>query len=137
MTTIASWLLTACGLSVMGIGAFFLVTRPPLMPEDARFMGSTSEEISSAVPGLGAWLRQVFRVLGGFAATTGLLVLYVANTGLRSGDAGAFVILAVAGVAAPGWMTVINFKPRSDFKWALLCLCFVWALGLLLALVSR
>jgi len=137
MTSIASWLLTVCGISLVGIGGFFVVGRPPLLPEDARFMSSTTEEISDAVPGLGSWLRHVFWVLGGYVATTGLLVLYVANTGLRSSSAGALAVLAVAGMTSLGWMSVVNFLIRSDFRWALLSLDLVWALGLLLALAAR
>jgi hypothetical protein len=137
MTSIAAWLLTICGISLVGIGGFFVLARPALLPEDARFMNSTTGEISDAVPGLGRWLRRVFWVLGGYVATTGFLVLYVANTGLRSGSAGALAILALSGVASIAWMTTVNFLIRSDFKWALLCLDLVWALGLLLAAAAR
>jgi len=137
MTSIAAWVLTVCGLGLVGIGVFFAAARPPLLPEDARFMGSTTEEISGAVPGLDSWLRRVFWVLGGFAATSGLLVLYVANTGLRSGSAGALAVLAMAGVMSLGWMTVVNFLLESDFRWALLGFAVVWALGLLLAAATR
>jgi len=42
------------------IGSFFLTVRPPLLPEDARFMGSTAEQVVDAVPGLTRWLRRVF-----------------------------------------------------------------------------
>ncbi|WP_404380343.1 hypothetical protein LL946_10365 [Knoellia locipacati] len=133
MTSIAAWLLTICGISLVGIGGFFVLARPALLPEDARFMNSTRREISDAVPGLGRWLRRVFWVLGGYVAATGFLVLYVANTGLRAGSAGALAILALSGVASLAWMTTVNFLIRSDFKWALLCLDLVWALGLLLA----
>jgi hypothetical protein len=137
MTSIAAWLLTVCGISLVGIGGFFVMGRPPLLPEDARFMNSTTQEISGAVPRLGSWLRHVFWVLGGYIATTGLLVLYVANTGLRSGSAGALAAIAVAGVTSLGWMSVVNFLIRSDFRWALLSLDLVWALGLLLAVAAR
>lgn len=137
MTSFAAWLLSVCGIGLVGIGGFFVVARPPLLPEDARFMGSTTEEISGAIPGLDSWLRRVFWVLGGYVAMTGLLVLYVANTGLRSGSAGALAVLAISGVMSLGWMTAVNFLLRSDFRWALLCLDLVWALGLLLAVVAR
>lgn len=137
MTVIAAWLLTICGVSLVGIGGFFVVARPPLLPEDARFMGSTTEMISDAAPGLSSWLRRVFWVLGGYIATTGVLVLYVANTGLRSGSAGALAILTVSGITSLGWMTAVNFLIRSDYRWALLCLELLWALGLLLGVAAR
>jgi hypothetical protein len=100
-------------------------------------MSSTTQEILHAVPGLGRWLRRVFWVMGGYVVTTGFLVLYVANTGLRSDSGGALAILALSGLASIGWMTTVNFLIRSDFKWALLCLDLVWALGLLLAATAR
>lgn len=137
MTSIAAWLLTLCGISLVGIGGFFILARPALLPEDARFMSSTTQEILHAVPGLGRWLRRVFWVMGGYVVTTGFLVLYVANTGLRSDSGGALAILALSGLASIGWMTTVNFLIRSDFKWALLCLDLVWALGLLLAATAR
>ncbi|MBA2559091.1 MAG: hypothetical protein H0V07_04255 [Propionibacteriales bacterium] len=137
MTSIAAWLFTICGISLVGIGGFFLVGRPPLLLEDARFMNSSTEEILGAVPGLGSWLRHVFWVLGGYIATTGLLVLYVTNTSLRSGSAGALAVLTVAGMTSLGWMSAVNFLIRSDFRWALLCLALVWTLGLFLAVAAR
>jgi len=42
MTSIAAWLLTVCGIGLVGIGGFFVVAHPPLLPEDARFMGSAT-----------------------------------------------------------------------------------------------
>ena len=137
MTSIDAWLLSACGTTLVGIGGFFVLARPPLLPEDARFMGATIEQISGAVPRLGTWLRHVFWVLGGYIATTGLMVVYVANTGLRSGSLGALALLAIAGVTSIGWMSVVNFMIRSDFRWALICLDLVWALGILIGLATR
>lgn len=137
MTSLSAWLLTFCGVSLVGIGGFFIAARPPLLPEDARFIGSTPQEISGAVPGLGNWLRHVFWVLGGYIATTGIFVLYVANTGLRSSSDGALAVLAIAGLASLGWMIVVNFMLRSAFKWALLSLGLVWAVGLVLAAAAR
>jgi len=58
--SLAAWILTGCGVALVGIGVFFLTARPPLLPEDARFMGSTVEHILDAVPDLSRWLRRVF-----------------------------------------------------------------------------
>lgn len=137
MTSVAAWLLTACGVVLALIGAFFLTLRPPLLPEDARFMGSTAEHIIGAVPTLTTWLRRVFWVLGGYIATTGVLVVYVASTGVRTGNAGALAVLALAGVTSLGWMSAVNFMIRSDFKWALLALDGLWITGLLTAAAAR
>lgn len=60
------------------------------------------------------WLRRVFWVMGGYVATTGVLVLYVANTGLRAGDAGALGALALASATSLGWMDAVNFMLGSD-----------------------
>ena len=137
MTSLAAWILTACGVTLVLIGGFFVAARPPLLPEDALFMGSTAERIVAAVPGLPRWLRRVFWVMGGYIAATGVLVVYVADTGVRSGDAGALVVLAVAGVTSLGWMTAVNFMIRSAFRWVLLGLDGIWALGLLMGLMAR
>jgi hypothetical protein len=137
VTSLAAGILTGCGTALVLIGTFFLVARPPLLAEDARFMGSTVEHLADAVPALTRWLRRVFWVIGGYIATTGLLVSYIANTGLRSGTAGAIVVLAVAGITSIGWMTAVNFMIRSDFKWALLVLAGLWASGLILATAGR
>ena len=137
MTSLAAWILTGCGTSLVLIGVFFLAARPPLLPEDARFMGSTVEHLAEAVPALTRWLQRVFWVMGGYIATTGLLVVYIANTGVRSGAPAATVVLAAAGIASIGWMAAVNFMIRSDFKWALLGLGGLWALGLTFAATGR
>jgi len=129
--------MTACGFALVLIGGFFLAARPPLLPEDAHFMGSTIEDIVKAVPTLTTWLRRVFWVLGGYIATTGVLVVYVASTGVRTGNAGALAVLALAGVTSLGWMSAVNFMIRSDFKWALLALDGLWITGLLMAAAAR
>jgi hypothetical protein len=137
MASLATYVLTACGLALVLIGGYFLAVRPPLLPEDARFMGATVDQVANAVPALTTWLRRVFWVLGGYIATTGVLVVYVASTGVRTGNAGALAVLAVAGVSSLGWMSAVNFMIRSDFKWALLALDGLWLLGLLLAAGAR
>ncbi|MBA3338596.1 MAG: hypothetical protein H0T54_02385, partial [Geodermatophilaceae bacterium] len=71
MISLAAWILTGCGGTLVAMGVFFLTARPALLPEDARFMGSTVEHIVDAVPALDTWLRRVFWVLGGYIATTG------------------------------------------------------------------
>lgn len=137
MISVAAWLLTICGVSLVGIGGFFVLARPPLLPEDVRFMDSSTAHILGAAPRLGAWLRHVFWVLGGYVATTGILVLYVTNTGLRSGSVGALAALTLSGLTSIAWMSAVNFLIRSDFRWVLLGLALVWALGLVLAVIAR
>jgi hypothetical protein len=131
--SLAAWILTGCGVALVGIGLFFLAARPPLLPEDARVMGSTVDHLLEAVPALSMWLQRVFWVLGGYIATTGVLVVYIANTGVRTGNAGAVAVVAMAAVTSIGWMTTVNFLIRSDFRWALLGLAGLWVRGLFLA----
>ncbi|MEJ7704400.1 MAG: hypothetical protein WKF47_12345 [Geodermatophilaceae bacterium] len=100
-------------------------------------MGSTAQQILDAIPELSTWLRRVFWVLGGYVATTGVLVVYVANTGVRSGSAGALAVVGLAGVTSVGWMTAVNFMIDSDFRWALLGLDGLWVFGLVLAVTAR
>ncbi|WP_295692977.1 hypothetical protein [Lapillicoccus sp.] len=137
MTLVAVWLLTACGSVIFLIGAYFIAARPSLLPEDARYMGSTVEGLIDVVPGLSGWLRRVFWVLGGFAGTTGVLVVYVAQTSLSSNRVSGLLVPAAVGAGSVGWMTVVNFMIRSAFRWALLTLCGLWALGLLAGLTAR
>jgi len=52
--------------------------RPPLLPEDMRYIGIAPETLRSSVPGLARWLSKVFTVLGGFMSGCGVLVSYFA-----------------------------------------------------------
>ena len=65
---VSPWMLTTCGVWLVGLGLFFIFLGPPLLPEDPRFMGTTLEQTRIAVPGLEGWLRKVFIVMGGFMA---------------------------------------------------------------------
>jgi hypothetical protein len=46
------WLLTACGIWLVGLGIYFIALRPALLPEDPRFMGATLAQLRQAAPGL-------------------------------------------------------------------------------------
>lgn len=124
--TIASWLFGAGGVLLVGIGAFFVFVRPPLLPEDLRFLGRSGGEIDQLIPQLRKWLRRVFIVLGGHALTVGGLTIFVAATAIREGDIAAVVVLALAGATSIGLMAVVNFAIRSDFRWALLAASVLW-----------
>jgi hypothetical protein len=124
--TIASWLFGAGGVLLVGIGAFFVFVRPPLLPEDLRFLGRSGGEIDQLMPQLRKWLRWVFIVLGGNALTVGGLTIFVAATAVREGDVAAVVALALAGATSIGLMAVVNFAIRSDFRWALFAASGLW-----------
>ena len=131
---IASWLLVACGSWLVGLGFYFIVLRPPLLPEDVRFMGTTMEQARAAVPGLESWLSKVFTVMGGFMAGAGVLTVFIARTAIPSGARGTGLALAVAGVLTVALMSATNFALQSDFKWLLVIPPLVWLAGLSLYL---
>lgn len=137
MISVAVWVLTGCGVALVLVGVFFLVVRPPLLPEDARYMGSTVEDLAVLVPGLSRWLRRVFWVMGGYIIATGVLVMYVTRTGFSDGSSGSLVVLAIAGLTSLGWMTAVNFVIRSDFRWVLAGLTCIWTVGLVAAAAAR
>lgn len=120
------------GVILMGLGLYFIFLRPPLLPEDPRFMGTSLATIQASVPGLLTWLPRVFWVLGGFMFTTGLLTCYLALSSFQQRGRGAAAIAALAGLTSIGWMAVVNFMIASDFKWMLLAFTFPWALALVL-----
>ena len=121
----------------MGMGIYFGFLRPSLLPEDARYMGASLDQIQHAVPGLALWLARIFGVLGGFLFATGLLTVYVAATGFRAGRPGATAIVAVSGLASIGWMAITNFLIDSDFKWLLLAFTLPWVVALALSWASE
>lgn len=125
------------GSILMGMGAYLVFVRPPLLPEDLRYMGASLAEIQAATPGLLKWLQKVFWVMGGYIFTTGLLTLYMAVTAFRTRASGAVWIVAAAGLTSIGWMTVVNFIIGSDFKWLLFSFALLWGIALLLFRIER
>lgn len=71
-----SWIvLAAAGTAVMGIGLYFIFLRPPLLPEDLRYMGLSAAQLDIVRSHFAEWLTHVFIVLGGYAVATGVLAL--------------------------------------------------------------
>ena len=134
--TVAIWLFATGGVMLIGIGMFFVFVRPPLLPEDLRFLGRSSSEIEELLPQLRPWLRRVFAVLGGHAIAAGGLTLFVALADVRGGGIAAIVALALAGGASIGLMTAVNFAIRSDFRWMLLGTAVLWTAAVALALAT-
>lgn len=116
----------------MGFGLYFIFLRPPLLPEDLRFMGTSVTTIQASFPGLLMWLRRVFLVLGGFMFTTGVLTCYLSLSSFPQWGPGAAAIAALTGLTSIGWMTAVNFMIDSDFKWLLLAFNVPWVLALVL-----
>ncbi len=134
---LSAWLLTACGAWLVGLGLYFIVLRPPLLPEDPRFMGTTLEQIRIAVPGLEGWLRKVFTVMGGFMAGAGVLTVFVATVAMPRRLAGAPWALGISGALTVVLMSAINFALHSDFRWLLLLPVLVWLTGLVVYVAHR
>lgn len=132
LRSLATGALALGGLILIGMGLYFVFMRPALLPEDARYMGSTVAQIEDLLPQLAPWLRRVFRVMGGFMIATGLLTVHVALTTYRVGRPTAALIVALSGLVSIGGMAVTNFVIGSDFKWLLLSFTFPWLTALAL-----
>ena len=124
---VSAVLLAVSGILLMGVGCYFLLLRPALLPEDIRYMNLTPAELQSEGPRMAAWLTYVFRVMGGYVMATGVLALTLAGTAFRQGQRWAVAGAIVAGVASIGWMAAVNFMINSDFKWVLLAFALTWA----------
>ena len=133
----SSRVLALCEIILIGMGLYFVLLRPTLLPEDIRYIGMSLEEIRIAVPGLLIWLEKVFWVMGGYILTSGLLTFYLAVTSFRIRAKGVSGIVALAGLASVGWMSVVNFVIDSDFKRLLLAFAVLWGFALVLFWFER
>jgi hypothetical protein len=130
--SVSSILLLLFGTYLLFMGVYFVLLRPPLLPEDLRYMGASQAQLETAAPRLAAWLTHVFRVMGGFVSATGILTIVLAATLFRSHHRGTGVAAALAGFASIGLMTMVNFTIGSDFKWVLLGAALLWACSMAL-----
>ena len=126
---VSTWVLAGCGIWLIALGLYFAVLRPPLLPEDPRFMGTTLAQIRADVPGLENWLKRVFTVMGGFMAGAGVLTVFLATT-IRLRLRGTPWAMALSGALTVGLMSATNFALHSDFRWVLLVPALVWLAGL-------
>ena len=120
------------GAILMILGLYFVFLRPPLLPEDPRFMGISLAQIQTSVPGLLIWLRRVFWVMGGYMFASGLLTFYVALTSFRDRVRGAVGVVAISGLSSIGLMAAVNLMIASDFRWLILSFVVPWALAMAL-----
>ena len=97
-----------CGLILVGIGVYFCWLRPALLPEDARYIGATLEELLTPAPGMGNWLDRVFWVLGGYIMATGVLTVYLAATAFRTRAGGRRCC------RRPGWSCLDRLDGRGE-----------------------
>jgi hypothetical protein len=127
---VSTWMLVASGVWLIALGLYFIVLRPPLLPEDLRFMGTTLGQIHTGEPGLERWLQKVFTVMGGFMAGAGVLTVFVATVAIPTRLKGTSWAIALSGGLTVGLMSVANFALYSDFRWWLLVPALVWFAGL-------
>lgn len=125
-------LLTIVGFLFIGMALYFIFIRPPLLPEDLKYIGSTLQNVQENFPGSLYWLQKVFLVMGGFVFTTGVLIIYISLTSFRQRQPAAFMIAALTGITSIGLMTVVNFIIGSDFRWVLLIFTLPWLSALIL-----
>ena len=126
----SSTFLALGGIFLIGIGLYFIVLRPALLPEDLRYIGTTETSIHNHFPRLANWLSKVFWVMGGYIFTTELLIFYVARTGFTQNNKGAFLLALISGITSLGLMVIVNFIINSDFKWVLFAFILVWLIAL-------
>ncbi len=126
----STWMLSACGIWLVGLGAYFVILRPALLPEDPRFIGTTLAQLHDAAPGLERWLRIVFTVMGGYMVGAGVLTLFLAQVAMPRRLMGTAWVLALAGLSTVVLMAAMNFVLHSDFRWALVIPAVLWLAGL-------
>ena len=127
---VSIWIFISCGIWLVGLGGYFMFVRPPLLPEDLRYIGSSANQVVALLPHLASWLQNVFTVMGGFIAGSGVLVVFVSLSIVPQCVKGTGVALGVFGLLTVATMSWINFALESDFKWLLLVPALVWLLGL-------
>ncbi|WP_256754033.1 hypothetical protein [Mesorhizobium sp. Mes31] len=129
--TTSSVTLALAGMIIAGIGLYFIALRPPLLAEDVRYMNLSVAELEAIGPRFAMWLTQVFRVLGGYALATGVLLVALAITAFRARHPVAAAGALVGGASSIGLMSVVNFTIASDFRWPLFACALVWAVSLI------
>lgn len=132
---VAAGLIGAVAAYQLVLGGYFLAFRPPVLPEDLRFLGATAERLVVVLPRLEGWLNLVFAVLGGQMAALGMLLAGFAvrlDRG-RSISGPELVLLGLAGLLSVASMSIANFALESDFRWLLTIPVAVWTAGVALA----
>lgn len=130
--TPSSVVLIMAGVCLVGVGLYFIFLRPPLLPEDIRYMALPTAQLDILRPRLEPWLTHVFRVMGGYVLATGVLAVTLAATAFRAYQISAEMGALIGGAASIGWMAAVNFMIDSDFKWVLLGMALLWACSLVL-----
>jgi len=107
--SISMFIFIGSGIWLIGLGLYFMFLRPPLLPEDLRYMGTSLGEIQSAIPGLERWTHRVFTVMGGFMMGSGVLTILGAMNASFMREKRTWIVLALAGLFTVGTMSLTNF----------------------------
>jgi hypothetical protein len=135
--SLSAILLALSGVTLIGAGLYFLLLRPPLLPEDLRYMGLEPAHVAAVRPRMESWLAHVFRVMGGYVLATGVLTITLAATSFRLHQWGAGLGVLIGGAASIGLMATTNVIIGSDFKWVLLGIATLWAASLVAFALER
>ena len=94
---LSSILLATAGATLVVAGLYFILVRPPLLPEDVRYMALPAAQFDAVRPRLELWLGHVFKVMGGYVLATGVLTVTLAVTSFRAHHSGAAVGALIGG----------------------------------------
>lgn len=111
---VAAFMLLALGILTLGTGAYFLLFRPAMLPEDVRLTGMDPQLLQPAMVG---WLRIVFRTWGGFMLAFGILMVSVAGYMIASRPAFLSWGAVFAALVAFGRFLASNIAIHSDYLW--------------------
>ncbi len=129
---LSSIVLTFAGALLMAMGMYFIFLRPPLLPEDLRYMNTSLTIIQKTIPGLQDWVSKVFWVMGSYIFTTGFFTIYIALKPFKSRAPGVIAVVITTGLTSIIAMTTVNFILGSDFKWILLGFSMLWVGAIIL-----
>jgi hypothetical protein len=133
----SKWIFVACGIWLIALGGYFILARPPLLPEDLRYLGSTAIQVEVLLPHLASWLQNVFTVMGGFVAGCGVLTVFMSVRAVPRNLPGTGIALGCAGLLTVATMSWTNFVLDSDFKWLLLAPATLWFAGVAAYILER
>lgn len=102
------------GIFTLGTAVFFLVLRPPLLPEDIRHTGIDPGVLTDEFLG---WLSIVFRTWGGFIAGYALALLGIGLFAMTGQRRWLYWPAALGIVVAFGRFFYSNIVLSSDFLW--------------------
>ncbi|TLP98630.1 hypothetical protein FEF26_04330 [Nesterenkonia salmonea] len=117
----------------LGTGLYFMVLRPPLLPEDIRFSGI---DTTTLPPAFLEWLGVVFPTWGRFITGFGIVLLGIGIYLLSARILWLYLGTAAGILVAFGRFLYSNIAISSDFVWFIAAM-FVLALTLAVVLMIK